>query len=204
MLAWQLPKRTLETSFRRKVTTKTRYFIIGDQRKMPLAFACWCCRHIWKHCYCSAAARETFRSVRNLSESSGNFLAGSWPVSWERGDYRNEHRERPFGARGLPKIALLHLQKALEINEKCLGPSHVSVAHILSNIGVAQYYQRNWKEALENYFKALNIQLSEFGPDHPAVALTKKNENRNTMRNRWPSKELSVKHQNYGKMCLKM
>ena len=39
--------------------------------------------------------------------------------------------------------------------------------------GNAQNYQRNWKEELEIYFKALNFLFLQFGPEHPDVALTR-------------------------------
>ena len=72
----------------------------------------------------------------------------------EQGDYEN---------------ALVHLQKALDINIKCLGHSHVSVADTMYNMSIIYAKLGDESKRLELTRNAHSIYLAAVGPDHPTT-----------------------------------
>ena len=56
--------------------------------------------------------------------------------------------------------------------EESFGPVHYEVAATLHNLGAVLVAQGNYKEAEENYRRALSIKERLLGADSPYVALT--------------------------------
>ena len=71
-----------------------------------------------------------------------------------------------LSAQGDYENALLHLQKALEINVKCLGPSHVSVADTKYNIAGLYRKQGNQVQARELFRQAGSVYSKVYGEMH--------------------------------------
>ena len=80
-------------------------------------------------------------------------------VAYEKlGDYKN---------------ALVHQQKALDIYERALGPSHVSCAVTHANIGSTYQKMGDTENAMTHLSIALPIHLESLGPKHIYVAEVK-------------------------------
>ena len=63
------------------------------------------------------------------------------------------------------------IERALDINEKSLGPDHPDVARDVSNLGKALYSMGDLQGAKKHYERALEINKTVYGPDHTSVAL---------------------------------
>ncbi|HYH94922.1 tetratricopeptide repeat protein, partial [Hyalangium sp.] len=66
--------------------------------------------------------------------------------------------------------ALEHLQRALAMSEKRLGPDHPEVALRLNNVGFALAFQGDYAKALAHCRRALVIAERVLGPEHLLVA----------------------------------
>ena len=69
-----------------------------------------------------------------------------------------------LGEQGDHEKCLFHLQNALEIYERALGPSHVSVARTIGNIANVNMAQGDLENALLRNQEALEIFLKTLGP----------------------------------------
>ncbi|MEM9454536.1 MAG: tetratricopeptide repeat protein [Myxococcota bacterium] len=74
--------------------------------------------------------------------------------------------------RGEQGEALVHLQRALAINERVRGIEHVSTASILGSIATTLSAQGQRAEALTHWRRALAIEEKLLGGRHPQVAFT--------------------------------
>jgi len=63
-----------------------------------------------------------------------------------------------------------HLEHALEIREKTLGPEHPDVAQSLNNLALLYYYQGKYAAAEPLFQRALKINEKALGQEHPHVA----------------------------------
>lgn len=61
------------------------------------------------------------------------------------------------------------LQQALIFNETELGPDHVTVAKILTNLGILAAMQGRPDEAGPRFERALGVLETRLGEDHPNV-----------------------------------
>lgn len=90
-----------------------------------------------------------------------------------------EERERDksicIGKRNKFKDAEPLCKRALEIREKCLGPSHPDVAKQLNNLALLCQNQSKYDEVEAYYKRAIEIYNKSLGPDDPNVAKTKNN-----------------------------
>ena len=66
--------------------------------------------------------------------------------------------------------ALPLAQRALEINEKALGPEHPDTAASLNNLAGLYEAMGAYEKALPLYQRALKIREKALGPDHPDTA----------------------------------
>jgi tetratricopeptide (TPR) repeat protein len=71
--------------------------------------------------------------------------------------------------------ATKRLQEALKASEDALGPEHLDVATILSNLAGLSEAQGNYADAEPYYIRLLNIKEKALGSDHPDVAATCEN-----------------------------
>ncbi len=71
---------------------------------------------------------------------------------------------------GRPTEALQHLERALALQEKELGPGHVDLAHTLNTLAGVQLDQTRFAEARESSERALALREKVLGPEHPEVA----------------------------------
>ena len=71
---------------------------------------------------------------------------------------------------GLYSEAQPHLEQALQIREKTLGPDHPDVATSLNNLAALYYGQGKYAAAEPLVQRALKIDEKALGPDHPDVA----------------------------------
>ncbi len=69
-------------------------------------------------------------------------------------------------AQGDNENALVHLQKALLIQEVALGPSHIDVAKSEGNIGLVYKQLGEYDKALFHLNRAHDIFIRSLGPDH--------------------------------------
>jgi tetratricopeptide (TPR) repeat protein len=72
--------------------------------------------------------------------------------------------------------ALAHLQKALDINLKCLGPSHAAVATTYINMGVAHEKLGNLSDAAAMYQTAHGIRAKALINPHSRATSQLKND----------------------------
>ena len=70
-------------------------------------------------------------------------------------------------SRGKFQEALANMEKVLEIQLKCLGGSHASVAGTKMNIGLVYCELGNKTKQLQLDREAYSIYLQALGPDHP-------------------------------------
>ena len=82
---------------------------------------------------------------------------------------------RFLGKRNKFKEAEPLCKRALEIREKCLGPSHPDVAKQLNNLALLCQNQGKYEEVESYYKRAIEIYTKSLGPDDPNVAKTKNN-----------------------------
>ncbi|CAB4025405.1 Nephrocystin-3, partial [Paramuricea clavata] len=68
-----------------------------------------------------------------------------------------------------------YYQRALEIQEKLLGPNHIDIAASYNNIGGVYYDKGNLDQAKNYYQRALEIQEKQPGPNHVNVAVSYNN-----------------------------
>jgi kinesin light chain len=80
-----------------------------------------------------------------------------------------------LGKRNKFKEAEPLCKRALEIREKCLGPSHPDVAKQLNNLALLCQNQGKYEEVETYYKRAIEIYTKSLGPDDPNVAKTKNN-----------------------------
>jgi kinesin light chain len=80
-----------------------------------------------------------------------------------------------LGKRNKFKEAQPLCKRALEIREKCLGPSHPDVAKQLNNLALLCQNQSKYDEVEMYYKRAIDIYTKSLGPDDPNVAKTKNN-----------------------------
>jgi len=90
------------------------------------------------------------------------------------------HSRKPLvllflGKRNKFKDAEPLCKRALEIREKCLGPSHPDVAKQLNNLALLCQNQNKYDEVESYYKRAIDIYAKSLGPDDPNVAKTKNN-----------------------------
>ncbi|CAB4003673.1 Nephrocystin-3 [Paramuricea clavata] len=71
--------------------------------------------------------------------------------------------------------AMDYHQRALEIQEKYLGPNHVDVAVSYNNIGLVYYDQGDLDQAKDCYQRALKIKEKQLGPNHVDIAASYNN-----------------------------
>jgi tetratricopeptide (TPR) repeat protein len=76
---------------------------------------------------------------------------------------------------GLYPSAVLFTKRALDIDERTLGPDHSDVATSLNNLALLYQDQGKYDEALPLYQRALDIKERTLGPDHPSVATSLNN-----------------------------
>ncbi len=62
------------------------------------------------------------------------------------------------------------LKRALAINERLLGPTHINTATSLNNLAGLYWYQGRLDEAEPLYQRALKIRKRALGPEHPDTA----------------------------------
>ena len=79
------------------------------------------------------------------------------------------------GKRNKFKEAESLCRRALEIREKCLGPSHPDVAKQLNNLALLSQNQGKYDEVELYYKRAIDIYTETLGIDNPNVAKTKNN-----------------------------
>ena len=60
--------------------------------------------------------------------------------------------------------------KAIPMLEELQGPDDLDLALLYNKVGHRQFRLSNYEEALENYGKAVNIFIKNYGQDHPDVA----------------------------------
>lgn len=72
--------------------------------------------------------------------------------------------------RGQEEEAARHLQQALTIRKRLLGPEHPEVAAVINNIALVKQRQERHDEAQALYLEALRITEQALGPEHPALA----------------------------------
>ena len=77
--------------------------------------------------------------------------------------------------RGDFKSAERHLQRALSIREKALGPDHPDTATSLNNLAVLYRTQGAYAKAEPLYLRALAIVEKALGPEHPDTAASLNN-----------------------------
>ena len=80
-----------------------------------------------------------------------------------------------LGKRNKFKEAEPLCKRALEIREKCLGPSHPDVAKQLNNLALLCQNQGKYDEVESYYKRAIDIYTKSLGPDDPNVPKTKNN-----------------------------
>jgi tetratricopeptide (TPR) repeat protein len=80
-----------------------------------------------------------------------------------------------LSAQGDYENALLHLQKALAIQEVALGPSRVRVAATYCNMGIVYSKLGNFQKALEMYGKDLEVTIKSLSDSQVSSANTKYN-----------------------------
>ncbi len=80
-----------------------------------------------------------------------------------------------LSAQGDYENALLHLQKALAIQEVALGPSHVRVAATYCNMGIVCHKLGKFQKALEMYENDLEMTIKSLGDSNVSSANTKYN-----------------------------
>ena len=68
-----------------------------------------------------------------------------------------------------------HYQQSLEMNLKSLPGDHPNIAMNYGNIALIHEEKREWKQALEQFEKALNIFQHAFSSQHPNVLKVKAN-----------------------------
>src|SRR6516164_6797422 len=66
-------------------------------------------------------------------------------------------------------------QRALEIQEKALGPHHPTVANLLNNLALLYVEQDRYAEAEPLFKRSLAIREKALGSDHPDVAASLNN-----------------------------
>ncbi len=71
--------------------------------------------------------------------------------------------------------AVKHLNEALEIYRRILGPEHPDAAQVHGNLGNFYSAKGDYDRAIEHYEKALKIRVKTLGPENPDVALTYNN-----------------------------
>jgi tetratricopeptide (TPR) repeat protein len=64
------------------------------------------------------------------------------------------------------------LQRALNLDEKALGPEHSEVFETLSNLGSAYYLEGRYQDAEPIFLRALKVGEQSLGPAHPDVITT--------------------------------
>jgi tetratricopeptide (TPR) repeat protein len=74
----------------------------------------------------------------------------------------------------LPEAAE-RLQDALKVAEEALGPGHLDVATILSNLAALYRSQGRYSDSEHLYKRALTIREKTYGPDHPDVVAVLEN-----------------------------
>ncbi len=74
----------------------------------------------------------------------------------------------------LPEAAE-RLQDALKVAEEALGPNHLDVATILSNLAALYRSQGRYSDSKHLYKRALTIREKTHGPDHPDVVAVLEN-----------------------------
>jgi tetratricopeptide (TPR) repeat protein len=72
--------------------------------------------------------------------------------------------------RGQEEEAAAHLQQALSIRKRILGPEHPEVAAVINNIALVRQRQERHDEAQALYLEALRLTEQGLGPNHPALA----------------------------------
>ena len=80
-----------------------------------------------------------------------------------------------LGKRNKFKEAEALCKRALDIREKCLGPSHPDVAKQLNNLALLCQNQGKYDEVESYYRRAIEIYTKTLGIDDPNVAKTKNN-----------------------------
>lgn len=70
---------------------------------------------------------------------------------------------------GRLKLAIIYCQRALEIDEKILGPNDLATASNLINLGYLFTYIRDHKQALSYHQRALSIKKKHFGSNDPKL-----------------------------------
>ena len=84
-------------------------------------------------------------------------------------DYLNEEGTAWLEAGQYTK-AQIPLERALDIREKTLGPTHLDVAESLGTLAVLYHRQGHYEQAMPFYQRALAIDEKTLGPEHPEVA----------------------------------
>jgi tetratricopeptide (TPR) repeat protein/predicted Ser/Thr protein kinase len=75
-----------------------------------------------------------------------------------------------FLAQGDYEQGKLHQERALQIEEKVLGPDHPQVAVALNNLGLTLFVRGEREQARLHIERGLRVTEEALGPDHPNVA----------------------------------
>ena len=67
--------------------------------------------------------------------------------------------------------AIRVFERSLATKERKLGPDHLGVAFVLSNMGHAYYYDRKFTKAVPLYQRALSIVEKNLGQSHRETAI---------------------------------
>ena len=98
-----------------------------------------------------------------------NYFKQALEYDSENSDYLNKHGVI-LVILGNSKEAIEYFNKALDINLKVYGETHLNVATEYNNLGSAWDTLGDSKKAIEYYTKALDIDLKVYGENHPDVA----------------------------------